>query len=1104
MSKSGFFGLESREVVRVKVKKYESFMQPESKKFSLDPQITSFEMLQHIIASAFNIRGDFTMSYLVRDDYGQEIYLSMLSDWDMDAAIQSASDPCLQLKVDARPFEEGLDDWDIIAPVDVPQYKMSSFLERNILGSLTGTLSSGMGKTLTQMQRAMGIKVQEEVKFKAAKPPMSDQEFRNFLDSIGHMIKPEEFRISIYQGGCEPSLRRVAWRHLLNIFPNGLSGKERFEYMKRKEKEYFDLRDHWKRLVNGESMSEEMKFVTSMVKKDVLRTDRTHKFYSGSDDNKNLISLFNVLVTFALTHPETSYCQGMSDIASPLLVIQKDEAQTYLCFCAIMRRLKNNFNIDGQAITMKFKHLSDLLHVHDSELHSYFQKINASDLFFCYRWILLELKREFPFEDALYMLEVMWSTLPPDPPSLEVPLVDESFSKENLSRLPCSPSFGIQQTVYAKLNALRRQKSILKNNSSFEGENISEEELSQKSVNNNSRTTDILDESGSVVNSQEYPVLNDTETQNMVVKSSSIDGSLKDPVEKSHDDKVENFHEKDLHFQISLDNVKNIPESDETAFLTFQDFIQMKLNWKFKFCCLIAVVLVTSILYELWFVGGEEILFYKPVSRQSSKDIFSFSLNQQHVYQTDGMLNNRFFSAEDVTDFILLILKDKNVMVALQTVWKKTSRDKEKLLYDLIKNEKFEDKANFMLKDILNKRNKNVFLDINEKYEFSVLNRTCQNIERDLQGRGKCILSLEDTLCSERKLSDKTKRKKQKNKSQQIWTGQKVKLCDYMYMNSSTFVYLPYLKNPCYEECESGYNTIRCLPYFMIIGMPKSGTSSLYYHLIQHKEVVPGKRKEPMYFNRNCYRGMHLNDYTMNFDEIKTHLTAGKQFSPLITGDASADVAFDSWDWKNFPGNERLKEPKYVLPFFIRKLLPGLKIIIMLRDPVERLYSDYLFEAPLANYLLSLEDFHQAVHRAVRNHELCQAQFSVRTCAYNSSLENYKARLRVGMYYVFLMDWLNIYPQNQILVIDFDEYTKDKRKILNKVAEFLELSKLTEAESDIFLEDHEKENQRSNQTKALGDMLPVTKKMLQEFYKPFNVKLSQLLKSKKFLWSDEK
>jgi hypothetical protein len=53
-------------------------------------------------------------------------------------------------------FLVGLDDWDIIAPVDVPRYKMTSMLERNIFGALSGTLSSGVGKTLTHMQRAMG------------------------------------------------------------------------------------------------------------------------------------------------------------------------------------------------------------------------------------------------------------------------------------------------------------------------------------------------------------------------------------------------------------------------------------------------------------------------------------------------------------------------------------------------------------------------------------------------------------------------------------------------------------------------------------------------------------------------------------------------------------------------------------------------------------------------------------------------------------------------------------------------------------------------------------------------------------------------------------
>lgn len=93
-------------------------LQPEYRKFSVDPQITSFEVLQSIIAKAFDLKGytkfyfvptcilkihfiqnliiyffvksyfcsEFTVSYRAIDDYGQETYLSLLSDWDLDAA----------------------------------------------------------------------------------------------------------------------------------------------------------------------------------------------------------------------------------------------------------------------------------------------------------------------------------------------------------------------------------------------------------------------------------------------------------------------------------------------------------------------------------------------------------------------------------------------------------------------------------------------------------------------------------------------------------------------------------------------------------------------------------------------------------------------------------------------------------------------------------------------------------------------------------------------------------------------------------------------------------------------------------------------------------
>lgn len=289
---------------------------------------------------------------------------------------------------------------------------------------------------------------------------MTDLEFRNYLDSDGHMVKPEEFRLSIYQGGIEPSLRRVVWRHLLNIYPKDMSGRERFDYMKKKEKEYFELRDKWRKLFSSRQVSDEAKHIASLVKKDVLRTDRTHKYYSGGDDSKNLVALYNLLVTYALTHPEVSYCQGMSDIASPLLVVQKEEAQAYLCFCGLMKRLRSNFMYDGEAITTKLQHLSFLVRFYDPVFSSYMKDHDAEDLFFCYRWLLLEMKREFPFEDALYMLEVMWSTIPPSPPQRQLDLADMTYSPALLMSIsPNSPSFALK-TQYAHLLAKRRLISV--------------------------------------------------------------------------------------------------------------------------------------------------------------------------------------------------------------------------------------------------------------------------------------------------------------------------------------------------------------------------------------------------------------------------------------------------------------------------------------------------------------------------------------------------------------------------------------------------------------------------------------------------------------------
>lgn len=61
-------------------------MPPEWRKFSVDPQITTLEVINSILAKAFDVKGDFSISYRTFDHNRQEYFLGILSDFDLDAA----------------------------------------------------------------------------------------------------------------------------------------------------------------------------------------------------------------------------------------------------------------------------------------------------------------------------------------------------------------------------------------------------------------------------------------------------------------------------------------------------------------------------------------------------------------------------------------------------------------------------------------------------------------------------------------------------------------------------------------------------------------------------------------------------------------------------------------------------------------------------------------------------------------------------------------------------------------------------------------------------------------------------------------------------------
>ena len=319
-----------------------------------------------------------------------------------------------------------------------------------------------------------------------SKPPMCDAEFRTFLDAVGCLVYPQPFRLAVYQSGVEPSLRKVVWRHLLNIYPGSLNGRERFDYLRRKSNEYFRLRDEWQMRQSDEAV----RIVAAMVRKDVLRTDRLHPFYAG-ENNTNGTSLFNLLVTFAVTHPRLSYWQGMSDIASPILAVEADEATTYVCFCALMRRLEASFSGDGVVMTARFQHLVCLLRHFDRALYAHICRCGADDMFFTYRWLLLEMKREFPLDDAMYALEVMWSSLPISPPEDDLPLFDPAYREATVSS-----SAPVSHTeAYVSLRTYQRRISSSHSHAAV----CDSSELSKASMNG--ARSDLIREDGDVSNS---------------------------------------------------------------------------------------------------------------------------------------------------------------------------------------------------------------------------------------------------------------------------------------------------------------------------------------------------------------------------------------------------------------------------------------------------------------------------------------------------------------------------------------------------------------------------------------------------------------------------
>jgi len=137
---------------------------------------------------------------------------------------------------------------------------------------------------------------------------------------------------------------------------------------------------------------------------------QTYDIGAQAPTNEHIERLAAVLLTYNLYEKELGYVQGMSDLCAPVYVVMEgDEELTFWCFVEIMNRMKQNFLRDQSGMRKQLSKLQQLISVMDPELYRHLEKTDSLNLFFCFRWILIHFKREFPFEDVLRLWEVLWT-----------------------------------------------------------------------------------------------------------------------------------------------------------------------------------------------------------------------------------------------------------------------------------------------------------------------------------------------------------------------------------------------------------------------------------------------------------------------------------------------------------------------------------------------------------------------------------------------------------------------------------------------------------------------------------------------------------------------
>lgn len=269
-------------------------------------------------------------------------------------------------------------------------------------------------------------------------------------------------------------------------------------------------------------------------------------------------------------------------------------------------------------------------------------------------------------------------------------------------------------------------------------------------------------------------------------------------------------------------------------------------------------------------------------------------------------------------------------------------------------------------------------------------------------------------------------------------------------------------------------------PAFFIIGERKCGTSSLYRYLLEHPAVLPCKLKEPQFFVKKPWRiWWNIKQYYALFPPTDYNGDISVEWPEL---DKHGKIYFETLHY------ERIENQDYITgeasaetfhranPRIVKHFLPKVKLIAMLRNPVERAYSHYRM----------LERF-RADGRSTR--------VPLNSFEYDMSVEMDKIRvgkkgffLSPSLYINNLERWTKVFPENQLFVIRTEdmEAPESANQVMSDLCRFLNIP------------EHDFSKVLQNRyNKAPKKQIPFTiAKELSTFFKPYNFALESYLDRK--------